>query len=143
MGSRTQDTTRGAWRTTRTAALCAALAVLLAALVACLGFAAHADSSPAAASMTTVSASAIPTAAPADHQAAAVAHPADSPAGDVCCGPAVDGVRAVLVAPAQPPHAILPRTPDLPRQPDTSACFTEPVPTGHAPDLHVLQVQRT
>ncbi len=141
--SRTQGTTRGAWRTTRTAALGPALVLLLAALVACLGFAAHADSSQPAASMTTVSAPAIPAADPADHHAALVAHPADCPAGDVCCVPAGDRVRAVLVAPAQPPHALLPRTPDLPRQPDTLPPATEPVPTGRAPDLHVLQVQRT
>ncbi|MFI1721946.1 hypothetical protein [Streptomyces sp. NPDC020489] len=143
MGSRTQNTTREAWQTTRTAALWPALVVLLAALVACLGFAAHADSSQAAASMTMVSAPAIPAAAPADHHAASVAHPADCPAGDVCCVPAGDRVRAVLVAPAQPLHAILPRTPDLPSQPDTTARSTEPVLTGRAPDLHVLQVQRT
>jgi len=143
MGSRTQETTREAWRTTRTAALWAALVVLLVALVACLGFAVHADNSQAAASMTTVSAPTTPAAAPADHHAASVAHPADCPAGDVCCVPAGDRVRAVLGASAQPPHAILPRTPDIPRQPDTSPRSTEPVPTGRAPDLHVLQVQRT
>ncbi|MET9462540.1 hypothetical protein ABZY05_47350 [Streptomyces canus] len=143
MGSRTQDTTREAWRTTRTAALWPALVVLLTAVVACLGFAAHAESSQAAASLTTASAPGIPAAAPADHHAASVAHPADCPAGDVCCVPAGDRARAVLVAPAQPLDAILPRTPDLPRQPDTNARSTEPVPTGHAPDLHVLQVQRT
>ncbi|WP_411152949.1 hypothetical protein [Streptomyces sp. A30] len=142
MGSRRQDTTRGAWWTTRIAPLCPALVVLLAALVAYLGFAAHADSSQAA-STTTLSASAIPTAAPTDHHTAAVAHPADCPAGDMCCRAAVNGMRAVLVAPAQPVHAILPRTPDVPRQADTSACSTEPVPTGRAPDLHILQVQRT
>ncbi|WP_329333901.1 hypothetical protein OG252_04550 [Streptomyces sp. NBC_01352] len=141
MGSRRQDTTRGAWWTTRIAPLCPALVVLLAALVACLGFAAHADSSQAAS--TTLSASAIPTAAPADHHTPAVAHPADCPAGDMCCRAAVNGMRAVLVAPAQPVHAILPRTPDVPGQPDTSACSTEPIPTGRAPDLHILQVQRT
>ncbi|MEU5112884.1 hypothetical protein AB0G64_15420 [Streptomyces longwoodensis] len=116
--------------------------VLLAAVVACLGFAAHAESSQAAPSMTTVSAPAIPAAAPADHHAASVAHLADCPAGDVCCVPAGDRVRAVLVAPAQPLHAILPLS-DLPRQPDTSPLSTEPVSTGRAPDLHVLQVQRT
>ena len=142
MGSRTQETTRGAWWTTRIAALGPALVVLLAALVVCLGYAAHDDSSPAAASMTTVAATANPAGIPADHHATAVAHRTGCPAGDMCCGPASDGLRAVLIAPAQPLQAILPRTPDLPTQPDPLVLSAEPVTTGRTPDLHVLQVQR-
>lgn len=142
MGSRTHDTTRRAWWNTRLAALCPALVVLLAALVVCLGYAAHGDSAPVA-SMTTVSTTATPTAAPAGHHLATAAHPADCPPGDVCCGAVGDSARAVLVAPAQLSQAILPRMPDLPRQPDTPTGPPEAAQADHAPDLHVLQVQRT
>jgi hypothetical protein len=83
------------------------------------------------------------TAVPADHPAPTVAHPADCPARDGYCGPAGAGVGAVRVAPAHPLQATLPRGPDLPRQPDTATRAAEPAPTCRAPDLHVLQVQRT
>ncbi|MCX4481605.1 hypothetical protein OOK44_35080 [Streptomyces cellulosae] len=117
--------------------------VLLAVLVLCLEYAAHADSGSPAASMTTVSAPANPAGTPVGHHVTTAAHPADCPAGDMCCGPAGDRVRAVLVAPAQPLQAIMPRMPDLPRQPDTPSRSTESAAPACAPDLHVLQVQRT
>ncbi|ALV38605.1 hypothetical protein [Streptomyces sp. CdTB01] len=140
MTSRRQSRTRRAWRTTRLAALCPALAVLLAALVICLGSLAHATSDPAAAPMTTVSTT---TVSPADHHASAVAGSANCPAGDMCCAPAADGVHAVLAAPVQPMPVLLPRMPDIPGPPDSAPLRTEPPPTADAPDLHVLQVQRT
>ncbi|GHG01713.1 hypothetical protein GCM10018777_10470 [Streptomyces albogriseolus] len=142
MGSLRQHTARGTWWTTRIAALCPALAVLLAALVICLGAVAHGQSTPATASMTTMSATAAPTDTPAEHHATTAAHPSDCLPGDVCCRPA-DGVRAVLATPSQPLPAVLPRMPDLPRQPDTPALSTGPASACLAPDLHVLQVQRT
>ena len=142
MTSRQQHRTRAAWRTTRLAALCPALAVLLTALVICLGPLRHAtsDSDPAAAPVTTMSAT---TASPADHPTKEVTHPADCPAGDTCCTPAAHGVRAVLAAPVQHLPVFLPRMPDIPRPPDSAPLHTEPPPTTGAPDLHVLQVQRT
>ncbi|MEV7069114.1 hypothetical protein AB0N97_41155 [Streptomyces collinus] len=143
MGSRPRDTARGTHWTTRIAALCPALAVLLAALVICLGFAGHGQSAPAAASTTTASTTAVLTGAPAEHHTTTAAHPSDCRPGDTCCRAAADGVRAVLAAPTQPLPAILPRTPEIPRQPDTARLTAEPTPVCRAPDLHVLQVQRT
>lgn len=144
MGSRRQHTARGTRWTTRIAALCPALAVLLAALVICLGFLAHGQSdAPAIASTTTMSATAIPTGTPVEHHATTAAHPSGCLPDDVCCSPAADGVRAVPAAPAQPLPAVLPRMPDIPKQLDTPSRFADPAPTCRAPDLHVLQVQRT
>ncbi|MFE9110505.1 hypothetical protein ACFYN9_12855 [Streptomyces collinus] len=143
MGSRTRDTARGTRWTTRIAALCPALAVLLAALVICLGFVGHGQSTLSAASTTTVSATAGVTGAPAEHHPTTAAHPSDCQPGDVCCRAVADGVRAVVAAPAQPLPAILPRTPEIPRQPDTARLAAEAPPVCRAPDLHVLQVQRT
>ncbi|MGW0476316.1 hypothetical protein [Streptomyces coeruleorubidus] len=143
MGSRTQDTARGTRWTTRIAALCPALAVLLAALVVCLGFVGHGQSALSAASTTTVSTTAVLTGAPAGHHPTTAAHPSDCQPGDACCRAAADGVRAVLAAPAQPLPAILPHAPEIPRQPDTARLTAEPTPVCRAPDLHVLQVQRT
>ncbi|WP_210592375.1 hypothetical protein [Streptomyces sp. GESEQ-35] len=142
MGSRTQHKSRGTRWITRIAALCPALAVLLAALAICLGLAAHSQSAPATGAMTTMSAAAVVTDVPAEHHAPASAHPADCHPGDACCHPVV-GVRAVLATPVQYVPAILPRMPDLPRQPDTSSRTAAPAPACRAPDLHVLQVQRT
>ncbi|MER5906160.1 hypothetical protein ABT150_39805 [Streptomyces mirabilis] len=141
MSSRPPYTARGAWWTTRTAALCPALAVLLAALVMCLGYMAHGISDPAAAPATAMSAT-VAQAHTSTEQHHVAAHPVDCPAGDVCCDPVAHGVRAVLATPAQPLPTVLPRTPDLPR-PGTSSRCAEPPPTGRSPDLHVLQVQRT
>lgn len=140
MTNRRQFRPRGAWWTTRPAALCPALAVLLAALVVCLGPLAHATSAPAAAPATTMSAMAV---SPADHETKTVTQPADCPDGDTCCAPAAHGVHAVLAAPVQPLPVLLPRMPDLPGPPDSAPRRTEPPPATGAPDLHVLQVQRT
>jgi hypothetical protein len=122
-------------------ALCPALAVLFAALVMCLGSMTHSAESPAAAPMTTMSATAAQTHTSATHHATTIAHPADCPAGDMCCDPVAQGVRAVRIAPAQPLSAILPRVQGLPR-PDTPARSPGLPPTRSAPNLHVLQVQR-
>lgn len=143
MGSRTGDTARGTRWTARIAALCPALAVLLASLVICLGFVGHDQSALSAASTTTVSTTAVLTGAPAEHHPTTAAHPSDCQPGDVCCRATADGVRAVLAAPAQPLPAILPRTPEIPRQPDATRLAGEPAPVCRTPDLHVLQVQRT
>lgn len=142
MRSRTQDVTRGAWRTTRNATLCPALAVLFAALTVCLGFAVHADSGGHVISMSSASARAVVD-TPAGHHSVPTAHLGDCPVGDVCCAPAVHGVRGVLAAPLQPQPAILPRMPDLPMRQDGPTFLAQAPPTGAAPDLHVLQVQRT
>ena len=134
---------KAAYRTTRLVVLGPALAVLLAVLVMGLGYVTHGHGDPTAPSMTTVSAPMLPTDAPDGHHTTAATHPADCPSGDVCCGPAAEGVRAVLAAPTQPLPAVLPRTPGLPRPPDAFLRVAPPPPTGRAPDLHVLQVQRT
>ncbi|WP_264927228.1 hypothetical protein [Streptomyces sp. A012304] len=85
---------------------------------------------------------AVLTGAPAEHHPATATHTSDCQPGDACCR--ADGVQAVLAAPPAPPlPAILPRTPEIPRQPDTARLAAEPAPVCHAPDLHVLQVQRT
>ncbi|MDO0932909.1 hypothetical protein QQY66_14845 [Streptomyces sp. DG2A-72] len=142
MKSRAQDATRGTRWTARIAALCPAFAVLLSALVLCLGLVTHGQSAPADASMTTVSTAA--TGSPAEqHLAAPAEHASDCPYDDMRCHRAVDAVRAVLAAPAHPLPAILPRSPDLPRPPDTARRIAGPTPACRAPDLHVLQVQRT
>ncbi|GAA3500921.1 hypothetical protein GCM10019016_080280 [Streptomyces prasinosporus] len=138
-----QQTTRAAWQTTRTAGLCSALAVLLAALTVCLACLAPGNSDADTASLTAVSAAAMPADTSTDQHGSAVAHTADCPSGYVCCRPAVDGVRAVLATPAQPVAMALPRMPDLPRQPDALSLPELTAATDRAPNLHVLQVQRT
>ncbi|MER6087456.1 hypothetical protein [Streptomyces bluensis] len=148
MRSQAEHTTREAWWPTRIAALCPALLVLLATLVICLGSVSHGDSGPAGTTMTWMgpmtpaSVDALPAGAPTSHHGTTGAHSADCPYGDVCCGPAADGVRAVLAAPAQPVPVVLPSMPNTPAPGISSRC-AEPPPTGRSPDLHVLQVQRT
>ncbi|MFB7496736.1 hypothetical protein ACFC09_18960 [Streptomyces sp. NPDC056161] len=142
MSSRTQHGRRAAWRTTRVAALCSALTVLLTALLMCLGSAAHAAGPRAAAPMTAVSAVQTPSYHPTGHRPVTVAHPGDCPADDVCCAQDTHGIRAVLRATAQPVPTVLPRIPSLP-SPATRGCHLGLTPTRGAPDLHVLQVQRT
>ncbi|WP_051814693.1 hypothetical protein RFN58_35470 [Streptomyces iakyrus] len=143
MGSRRQHTPREAHWTTRIAALGPALAVLLAGLVICLGFVAHSERGPATTSMTSMSATTAPAGTPAGHHATTAAHPSDCPYDDVCCRSATDDVGAVPASTAQLLPAVLPRVPDLPRQPDTPSRPTDPASACRAPDLHVLQVQRT
>jgi hypothetical protein len=140
MTGRSQSSTRAAWRTTRLAALCPALTVLLTLLVICLGTGTHAAADPAAGPMTSMSAT---TVTPADPSAKVAAHPADCPDDDMCCHAAAQGVHAVLAAPVHPLPVLLPRLPDLPGPPDGTPRRAEPPPTTGAPDLHVLQVQRT
>jgi hypothetical protein len=123
-------------------ALCPALAVLFAALVMCLGYVAHGADAPAAAPMTTMSATAVQANTSATQHARTIAHPADCPAGDVCCDPVTHGVRAVRAATDQPLQAVLPRTLSVSRA-DAPARFPALPPARGAPDLHVLQVQRT
>ncbi|MER6011939.1 hypothetical protein [Streptomyces bluensis] len=148
MRSQAEHTTREAWWPTRIAALCPALLVLLATLVMCLGSVSHADSGPAGTTMTSMgpmapaSVDALPGGAFTSHHGTTGAHPAGCPYGDVCCGPAADGVRAVLAAPVQPVPAVLPRVPITPTPGISSRCAAA-APTGRSPDLHVLQVQRT
>jgi hypothetical protein len=123
-------------------ALCPALSVLFAALLMCLGYTAHGTDAPAAALVTTMSATAAKTHTSATHHVATIAHPADCPAGDVCCDPVAHGVRAVRTAPAEPLPAIPPRLQSL-VGPDTPARIPGLPPSQGAPDLHVLQVLRT
>ncbi|MFE7012895.1 hypothetical protein ACFVAQ_20775 [Streptomyces sp. NPDC057651] len=148
-GSRARRARRGAWRATRIAALCPALSVLLAALVMCLGPAAHGTDGTADGSLPPVASVAAGSATPhhmrsaQPHAVETVAHRGDCPAGDRCCDPASRGVRAVLSAPAQPHPAVLPRMPAaaMPDAPPPGLSGLPPSCT--APDLHVLQIQRT
>ncbi|MEV1078036.1 hypothetical protein AB0I98_07230 [Streptomyces sp. NPDC050211] len=142
MKSRAQDATRGTRWTARIAALCPAAAVLLSVLVLCLGLVTHGLSAPADASTISVSTAATNSTA-GQHLTAPAAHASDCPYGDLCCHRAVDAVRAVLAAPVHPLPAILPRSPDLARSPDTARRIAGPTPACRAPDLHLLQVQRT
>lgn len=144
MRSRGRRTTRGAWRTTRIAARCPApLVALLATLALFLGSVAHGHAASTTRVMTTASAVTTQTGIPTEHRTTAAAHLNDCPAGDVCCGPVTHGVWAVPAAPTQSQPVALPRMPRLPRPPTASSGYLAPVPTGRAPDLHVLQVQRT
>lgn len=143
MATSRQHTTRAAGRTTRLAVLNPALAVLLAVLVMGFGYVTHGHGDPTATAMTTMSAPTLPMDTSDGHHTTAATHPADCPSGDVCCGSAAEGVRAVLATPTQPLPAVLPRAPGLPRPPDTFSRATPSPPTGRAPDLYVLQVQRT
>ncbi|MFE5022685.1 hypothetical protein ACFRAO_04935 [Streptomyces sp. NPDC056656] len=148
-GSRTQRAGRGAWWATRIAALCPALSVLLAALVMCLGPAVHGTDGMADGSLPTVTSVKAGSATQHHAQSAhphlveTVARRGDCPAGDRCCDPVSRGVRAVLSAPAQPHSAVLPRMPAaaMPDAPPPSPAGLPP--SGTAPDLHVLQIQRT
>lgn len=153
MSSRTEHRPRGVWLTTQTAALCPALAVLLMALVLCLGYAPHAPRNVATAPVTTLSAVQTSSHGPAEHRAVTVTAVAERhtvtvtksggcPSGDMCCAQDSHGVRAVLPAAAQLLPAVLRRVPSLPG-PATVACALGLTPTRGAPDLHVLQVQRT
>ena len=135
---------RAACRTTRLAVLWPALAVLLAVLVMGLGDVTHGHGgTPTATAMNTMVTPSIAMETSDGHHTTAATHPADCPPGDVCCGPATEGVRAVLATPAQPLPAVLRRAPGLPRPPTACSRATPSLPTDRAPDLHVLQVQRT
>ncbi|MEU5952355.1 hypothetical protein [Streptomyces sp. NPDC047525] len=128
----------------RTAARCAAfgisLATLLAVLCVCFGSAAHHDDTRVRDVMASVSAA--PTgggggASPAEE--AALGH--SCPPGDRCAS-ATHAAATALPAPEPSVPTTLVEA-GLPAAPATS----HPVPRGpvhrHAPDLHVLQVQRT
>ncbi|MHB9857069.1 hypothetical protein [Streptomyces sp. YIM S03343] len=143
MENRTQHTVRGSRWTTHTAAFRTALLLVLAVMVMSLGYFSHGHGDPTTASMTAMSAPVVPADVPDGHHMAPVTHPADCPSQDVCCEPAAEGERAVLAAPIPPLPAVLPRPPDLPGPPDASSRAAPPLPTDPAPDLHVLQVQRT
>ncbi|MFI6407459.1 hypothetical protein [Streptomyces sp. NPDC050548] len=123
-------------------ALCPALAVLFAALVMCLGALAHGTDAPAAASMTTMSGMTVPADTWGNHHGKTFSDPGDCPAGDVCCDPVAHGVRAVRHAPAEPLSAPLPALQGSPGPGTPARCPALP-PARGAPDLHVLQVQRT
>lgn len=142
-----QRNNRGAWWTTPPAALGPALALLLAALVMCLGYGAHSSAgshtSPMTAMTSVSSGQATPAGIPAGHHALASAQQQECPAGDVCCAPTVHFGGAVSATPVQSAPAILPRAPGLPEPPDSPTLLAaRPLP-DEAPDLHVLQVQRT
>lgn len=138
-----QPRARVPWWTTRPAALCSALAVLFAALVVCLGYPAHGGDSDSSAAMTNISGAHLPTGNPTGRHGVPAAHPGDCPAGGTCCAPAAHDVPVILAAPSHTPPVLLPRTPDLPLPSHTPAFLAHAPPAGTAPDLHVLQVQRT
>ncbi|MFF3942453.1 hypothetical protein [Streptomyces phaeofaciens] len=135
---------RGAWGSTRTAALLPALAVLLGALLMCLGHGTHGvvalHPAPTAVTVSPGQPTADGTAA---HPAGRTVFRGVCPAGGSCCVPAVHAGGAVLAAPVQTAPALLRRVPGPPTPPDTPALPTGRPPPGAAPDLHVLQVQRT
>lgn len=131
------------WTTSPPAALCSALAVLLAALVVCLGYPAHDGDSDSSAAMTSISGVQLPTGNPTGHHGSPAAHSGDCPAGGTCCAPVVHDVPVILAAPSHTSPVLLPRTPDLPLPSGTPAFLAHAPPAGAAPDLHVLQVQRT
>ncbi|MFE9608015.1 hypothetical protein [Streptomyces sp. NPDC006012] len=151
MGRRAQSarrTTRGQWWTTRAAALCPVLAVLLAALVVCLGSTAHAGSGEHVSAVsgvsgtqmqTGVSGTQMPTGDPTVHHTVST----DCPPGGECCAPAVHEARRILAAPSHPLPVLLPRSPDVQKPPGTATYLAQAPPTATAPDLHVLQVQRS
>ncbi|MFD6033566.1 hypothetical protein ACF09G_26120 [Streptomyces albogriseolus] len=141
-----QRNNRGAWWTTPPAALGLALALLLAALVMCLGYGAHGavggHASPMTA-MTSVSSGQASADGSTGHHAMSSVQQNDCPAGDVCCAPAVHIGGAVFATPVQSVPAVLPRMPGHPEPPDSPTLLAaRPLP-DEAPDLHVLQVQRT
>ncbi|MEV1067700.1 hypothetical protein [Streptomyces sp. NPDC050263] len=147
MRSRAQSAqTRGVRWSTPVAFLRPALAALIATAVLCLGCVTH-GSGGHAAPMTTLSAGTAVAAAaadaPAEPHSPPAADPGDCPYGDVCCAQALHHVTGVLAASVQPSPAVLPRRPALPRRGDGPTLLPQPPPGVDAPDLHVLQVQRT
>ncbi|WP_069886836.1 hypothetical protein [Streptomyces luteocolor] len=118
------------------AALCAALASLVATLFLCLGTVTP-DVGHAGLGHTTAVAG-----APAVEVCALTPDGTELPPSDRCCAPAAHGVRAV---PASAEHALPPALRPLPHGPARPAPGPAPGrPSDHgAPDLHVLQVQRT
>ncbi|MDL5203808.1 hypothetical protein [Streptomyces sp. ALI-76-A] len=159
MNGRTQQ--RGA-RGTNLAVLWAALGVLLGSLTVCAGHTGRTDSDSAQVQGQVQRQVQAPSAALAGHRAsshpavsaaspAALAAPTAAPAHDcpssAPCGAraeqaALHPVRTTLPATVQALSALLPR---LPRRPAVEGRFRPagyPAPRG-APDLHVLQVQRT
>ncbi|MFF3897350.1 hypothetical protein ACFYY3_30130 [Streptomyces sp. NPDC001812] len=131
-------------RTVRTAVLCPALAVLLAALVMCLGYAGHSGAEGGATTPTALSASrAVAAGTPAEHPVMPLVRQGDCSPGDPCCSPVAHDVPAVRGAPAQTPPLALTRVPGFPCPERYPAVLAQPPPEHGAPDLHVLQVQRT
>lgn len=146
MGNRGQRGNRGAWGATRTVApLSAALAVLLAALLMCLGHGTPGVVAQHAAPETVAAVSVErPTAAgAAAHDTGRTVFRGICPAGGTCCVPAVHVDGALLAAPVQAAPAVLRRLPGPAAPPDAPALPTGRPPPASAPDLHVLQVQRT
>lgn len=141
-----QRNNRGARWITPPAALGPALALLLAALVMCVGYGAHGavggHTSPMTA-MTSVSSGQTSAGTSTGHHAMPSVQQNDCPAGDVCCAPAVHIGGVVAAAPVHPVPAVLPRMPGLPRPPNNPTFPAGRLLPDEAPDLHVLQVQRT
>ncbi|MGW1274745.1 hypothetical protein, partial [Streptomyces sp. NPDC002491] len=137
------------------ATLCAALAMLLAAVALCLGSTPHTAPAPHAAGSphaATAVAAATPvtvtTAARAQadgrsaaHQTTASAHPGDCHTGDGCCARPAHGGPALVPTAPQPLPVVLPCSPAPVRQ-TLPVRATGLPPSGNAPDLHVLKVQR-
>lgn len=135
---------RGSRWTVRTAALCPALAVLLAALVVCLGYAGHSGAEEDAAPPTALSAGGtVAAGTPAEHPLVSLVRQGGCSPGDPCCSPVVHDVPAVLGTPTQAPPLALTRMPGLPCPERYPTVLAQPPPVHSAPDLHVLQVQRT
>ncbi|MEU2596509.1 hypothetical protein ABZ678_05005 [Streptomyces hirsutus] len=128
----------------RTAVLCPALAVLLAALVVCLGHAGHSgakdDAAPSTAMSTGRTVAAGP---PAGHHITPPVRQSDCSPGGTCCSSVVHDVAGVLGAPTQTLPLVLTRMPGFPRPEQCPTVLAQPPPVHSAPDLHVLQVQRT
>ncbi|MFC8126329.1 hypothetical protein [Streptomyces sp. NPDC057302] len=138
MRSGPRDTAHGERRTAaRCAALGVSLATLLAVLCVCFGHAAHDDETPAR-GLVSVSAEGA-TEATTETEEAALGH--SCPPGDRCAS-ATHAAATALPAP-EPSVPTTLEAAGLPAAPATS----HPVPRApihrNAPDLHVLQVQRT
>ncbi|MGY3205900.1 hypothetical protein [Streptomyces sp. TE5632] len=139
-----QDRGHGPRWTVRTAVLCPALAVLLAALVVCLGYAGHSGAEGDAAPPTALSADrTVAAGSPAEHPVMSLVGQGDCSPGNPCCSPVVHDVPAALGAPTQTPPLVLTRVPGFPCPERHPAVLAQPPPVHGAPDLHVLQVQRT
>ncbi|MGI5452583.1 hypothetical protein ACQEWB_05240 [Streptomyces sp. CA-249302] len=143
MGSHIQHTSRDAWWTRCVATLGPALAVLLAVLVICGAHLAHSGGSPASAERDGGSGSASVVAGSAERKVAASLHPADGSSGTVCCGSIGAVVRALPTVPVPHLPTVLPGTADLSRPSTSAPRLTALTWDCRAPDLHVLQVQRT
>ncbi|MFP8958977.1 hypothetical protein ACLIYP_00090 [Streptomyces nanhaiensis] len=134
----------GTRHTVRPAALGYALVTLLAALFMCLGTVAHHDGGLPLTIGTSDQSTTVTTGHgtdPTAGQSPTTLSREDCPSGTTCCGPAAHRSAAVLSVPAPSGPTIAPCLPQTAAVTGSSPPFSRPA-GYHAPDLHVLQVQR-